>query len=227
MLSPLVTQTQLMFLGVTQERVIAYIDGYNLYFGLLEARLRTSRWLDLHSLCKTLLKPRQHLELVRYFTTWVRNNPNKAKRQAVFIDALRAQGCVEIDFGVFLSKSAICRECGAQWNKNEEKQTDVKIAVRLLNDAYDDRFDMAMLISGDSDLVPVVESVRQRFKQKRIVVASPPKRRSEALARAASVEFQIAKADIRSSRLPDPVITPEGVALQAPNGWMPTSGNIR
>ena len=147
---------------MSTERVIAYIDGYNLYFGLLDARLHTSRWLDLRGVCTSLLKPGQRLDLVRYFTTRVRNDPDAAKRQAVFIDALRATGGIEIDFGVFLSKTMTCRSCNVQWTKNDEKRTDVNIAVRFLNDAHDDRFDMAMVISGDGDLVPIVESVRQR-----------------------------------------------------------------
>ena len=96
------------------ERVIAYIDGYNLYYGLRDARLHTSRWLDLHGVCESLLKSGQRLDLVRYFTTSVRNDPDAAKRQATFIDALRATGGIEIDFDLFLSKTATCRSCNAQ-----------------------------------------------------------------------------------------------------------------
>ena len=203
------------------ERVIAYIDGDNLYYGLRDARLHTSRWLDLRGVCESLLKPGQRLDLVRYFTTSVRNDPDAAKRQATFIDALRATGGIEIDFGLFLSKTATCRSCNAQWTASEEKRTDVNIAVRFLNDAHDDRFDLAILISGDSDLVPIVESVRQRYPRKRVIVASPPKRWSTALAQSAHVAFQVSRAAIRSNRLPDPVITPEGVELRAPAGWLP------
>ena len=207
---------------MSRERVIVYIDGYNLYFGLFDARLKTSRWLDLHGVSTSLLKPGQRLDLVRYFTTSVRNDPHAAKRQAIFVDALRARGGIEIDFGLFLSKPVTCRSCNAQWSKNEEKRTDVNIAVRLLNDAYDDRFDMAMVISGDSDLVPIVESVRERFPRKRVIVASPPKRWSTALAQSAHAAFQVSRAAIRSNRLPDPLVTPEGVTLRAPHGWLPT-----
>lgn len=46
-------------------RVIAYIDGHNLYHGMREAGLLTSRWLDLRAMCETLLKPDQQLELAR------------------------------------------------------------------------------------------------------------------------------------------------------------------
>ncbi len=84
--------------------------------------------------------------------------PDKAGRQSAFIDALLARGDIEIDFGHFLSKPVTCRSCGSTWQKNEEKKTDVNIAVRLLEVAYDDRFDVAVVISGDSDLVPPIEA---------------------------------------------------------------------
>lgn len=32
---------------MSNERITVYIDGYNLYYGLKAAGLRTSRWLDL------------------------------------------------------------------------------------------------------------------------------------------------------------------------------------
>ena len=203
------------------ERVIAYIDGFNLYYGLRDAHLRSSRWLDLRGVCASLLKPRQRLQLVRYFTTRVRDDAAASERQAIFIDALLARGGIEIDFGHFLSNSKTCRSCGVVWKKNEEKRTDVNIAVRLLDDAYDDRFDTAMVISGDSDLVPPIESVRRRFPSKRLIVAAPPARWSGQLSQAANAAFRISPLTIRSNRLPDPVLTPGGVELHAPRGWLP------
>jgi hypothetical protein len=131
---------------VTVERVIAYIDGYNLYYGLRTAGLLTSRWLHLEGLCRRLLKPNQRLELVRYFTTRVRDDPEAVERQNDYLDALEARGGIEIDYGHFLAQQWSCRACGSSWTKREEKKTDVNIAVRLLEDAYDDRWDVAMLI---------------------------------------------------------------------------------
>ena len=107
----------------------------------------------------------------------------------MFIDALHARGGIEIDFGHFLTKTTQCRHCGACSEKREEKKTDANIAVHILDDAYDDRFDTAMVISGDSDLVPPVESVRKRFPEKRVVVATPPKRRSTQLAQATKLRL--------------------------------------
>ena len=203
------------------ERVAAYIDGFNFYYGLLDAKLHSSRWLDFTSLCSSLLKPHQQLVKVRYFTTRVRNDSAKEARQNTFIDALEARGGIEIDYGHFLLQPARCRSCGATWRRSEEKKTDVNIAVRLLDDAYDDLFDLAIIVSGDSDLAPPIESVRRRHSTKTVVVAFPPKRPSAELARVADSAYHINPSMIRSARLPDPVVQANGVALHAPQGWLP------
>ena len=204
------------------ERAIVYIDGFNLYHGLMQARLGSSRWLDLSAMSRLLQGENRQLELVRYFTARVRDRPRDAERQSVYIDALRSRGGVEIDFGFFLRKNDIeCSRCQNSWPDYEEKKTDVNIAVRLLNDALDDRFDVALIVSGDSDLVPAVESVRTRYPDKRLIVAFPPKRRSVDLEIAAHASFGILNSQIRASRLPNPVVTPEGIALRAPTGWTP------
>jgi uncharacterized LabA/DUF88 family protein len=45
-----------------------------------------------------------------------------------------------------------------------------------MSDAYEDRFDVAMLISGDSDLTGPVEAIRKIYPQKKIIIAFPPNR---------------------------------------------------
>jgi uncharacterized LabA/DUF88 family protein len=208
---------------MSQQRAIAYIDGYNLYHGLRDSRLTTSRWLDLVALSESLLKPDQHLKAVRYFTTRVRNDPATAARQSTYLDALKARGGVEIIYGHFLSKSVKCFSCQNTWQTHEEKKTDVNIAVRLLEDGYDDLYDLAVVVSGDSDLAPPIAAVQRRHAAKRVVVAFPPKRHSRELSTQASAAFTISPAKIRSSRLPTPLITTHGVALHAPAGWLPTT----
>jgi uncharacterized LabA/DUF88 family protein len=203
------------------QRVVAYIDGFNLYHGLRDAKLMSSRWLDLHEMCNRALVVDQRLDLVRYFTTRVRNSQTKVDRQSTYIDALLARGTIAIDFGHFLMKKRTCRTCNTDWSQAEEKKTDVNIAVRLLEDAYDDRFDTALLVSGDSDLVPPLEAVRRRFPEKRLVVAFPPKRQSHDLKAAADRHIVISPSLVRKSRLPETVVDPvTGVEYQAPPGWL-------
>jgi hypothetical protein len=52
--------------------------------------------------------------------------------------------------------------------------TDIKIAIRLLEDAVDSQFDRAYLVSADVDLVPAVRAALGRAKKSQIVVLLPP-----------------------------------------------------
>ncbi len=49
--------------------------------------------------------------------------------------------------------------------KTEEKGSDVNIAVHLLNDAWLNRFDCAVIVSNDSDLAEAVKIVKQDLKK--------------------------------------------------------------
>jgi len=111
------------------------------------------------SLAAGLLKPGQRLEAVRYFTAAVRNEPAALARQQTYLAALRAHAPkVEVIVGRFQQTTLACRRCGAQWRTYEEKETDVSIAVALLEDGVNKRFDTALVISVDSDLCPAVRA---------------------------------------------------------------------
>jgi uncharacterized LabA/DUF88 family protein len=47
--------------------------------------------------------------------------------------------------------------------KTEEKGSDVNLAVQLVHDAHLDRFDCAVIVSGDSDLLMPVTVVRNEI----------------------------------------------------------------
>ena len=49
------------------ERVIAYVDGYNLYYGLREKGWRRFYWLNIQAMAQHLLKPNQTLVTTKYF----------------------------------------------------------------------------------------------------------------------------------------------------------------
>jgi len=204
------------------ERVITYIDGFNLYFGMRSKGWRRYYWLDMWGFSLALLKPGQQLEYVKYFTSRVSSSPDdpdQDKRQNLYLEALGTLPQTTIYFGHYLSKTMQCRKCGATWMKQEEKMTDVNIAMELLVDAQQDRFDTALLISADSDLTGPVVKVRKLFPKKRVVVAFPPNRVSERLKREANGWINIGADSVRNSQLPDPVVKPDGVALHKPIEW--------
>lgn len=203
-------------------RVITYIDGFNLYFGLRSKGWRRYYWLNLHQLSLALLKPGQQLDAVHYFTARIRangHNVDDMHRQALYIEALQTLPDTTLHFGHFLDKPRQCRQCGAQWMDYEEKMTDVNIAVQMLADAFDDLFDTALIISADSDLTTPVSKARQRFPAKRIVIAEPPGRHSTALCNNATGYFTIGEARLRASQLPEQVQRADGFVLSRPVHW--------
>lgn len=201
---------------------MSYIDGFNLYFGLRSKGWRKYYWLDLVRLSRTLLKPEQQLTHSHYFTARIRNsggNNQNARRQSIWLDALATLPDLTIHSGHYLPKRQTCKSCGAEWLSHEEKMTDVNIATQLLTDVYENRFDTALLISGDSDLTTPVKTVRQHFPEKRIIVAFPPGRHSDQLRKTANGNFTIGEAKLRQGRLPDEITTVTGYTLNRPNQW--------
>jgi len=132
---------------------------------------------------------------------------------------LEATGGVDIVYGKFLSKQQTCFGCQKNWTKPEEKMTDVQLATQILCDAFEDNYDTAFVISGDSDLVPPIRAIRRMFPKKRVVVAFPPNRTSVALRKAAHEWVEIWTRTIQRAQLPDVVMKPDGVEVSRPLKW--------
>ena len=208
-----------MTLGSYMERVIAYVDGFNLYFGLRSKGWNRYYWLDIRLLAQNLMKPNQRLLLTKYFTARIAGPPDKEKRQSTYIEALETLSEFQIFYGKYQLNPRQCSHCGFQDEVPNEKMTDVNIAVEILKDAYQDEFDVALLISADSDLVPPVKIVRELFPNKRVVVASPPGRYSIDLAKSASKSFVISRRNIAKSLLPEEIEKADGYILRCPPLW--------
>ena len=97
--------------------------------------------------------------------------------------------------------------------------TDVNIATEMLADAFDNLYDTALLISGDSDLVPPVTAILRRFPGKRVVIAFPPCRHSLQLENAAFCKFTIGRASLKKSPFPDQLRSASGYTLRRPSKW--------
>jgi len=145
-------------LGQIVAIVNVYIDGFNLYYGALK---RTPhKWLDLAKLSQLLL-PADAIQELHFFTARVSSrpyNPAAAHDQGLYIRALKTIPNLSIKYGNFLTHSVpmyLTNVTPAQkvWvDRTEEKGSDVNLASHLLRDAYGKRFEVAVLITNDSDL---------------------------------------------------------------------------
>ena len=201
------------------DRVITYIDGFNLYFGLKSSRLQRYYWLDLQLLSKNLLKPYQQLTYTKYFTSRIANPPDKRTRQNTYLEALATLPDFSTTYGKYQHNNHTCPNCGNVEIIPSEKMTDVNIAVELLGDAYEDKFDTALLISADSDLITPIEKVRQLFPKKRVISVFPPNRASKEITKVATAFFQLGRGVIANSLFPAEVTKADGYVLKCPAKW--------
>lgn len=102
---------------------------------------------------------------------------------------------------------------------HREKKTDVNIAVEMLADAYQDAFDVALLMSADADLAAPVTAVRTLFPKKRVIVAFPPGRSSANLRSLASAAIPIGRGTIAKSLFPRNAMTQGGYVVSRPPSW--------
>ena len=200
-------------------RVRVYIDGYNLYYGIKATRKKELYWLDLHALCTELCQRRETLDRIFYFTARVSDPPDKTRRQARYIDALSVHCDIEFVFGQFRSDQRNCRSCHEPYPHHEEKMTDVNIATRLLVDAFEDRFDRAIVLSADSDLRYAIEEARRIARGKAITCVFPPHRGSKSLREVASDTRRLRVHLLERCLLPNPVVRDDGYLLSRPETW--------
>src|SRR5262245_40488402 len=108
--------------GARMSRVVVYVDGFNLYFGLRSKGWRKYYWLDLARLARVLIKPGQQLEAIHYFTARILPNGRNSRdmdRQNTYLEALSTLPQVNLHFGYFFNRPQRCRVCGTQWRGYE------------------------------------------------------------------------------------------------------------
>lgn len=160
-------------------RVACYVDGFNLYHAIDDLNKPHLKWVDLWALAKSLCRDKETLVKVSYFSAYATWRPDKYARHREYVAALKHAG-VECHMARFSEQTTNCMNCGKTWKRHEEKETDVHFSLTLLEDAFDDVFDRALVISADGDHVPAVRRVRARFPGKQVFAATPPGRHGKA-----------------------------------------------
>lgn len=204
--------------------VDVFVDGFNVYHSISsQPELGQCKWLDYSRLVRRFIQPSWNLGEIFFFTSKAYWNREKVSRHDRYLTVLEDMGIRVIE-GRFKHKSrnlfcATCRNITSHVS-HEEKQTDVNIALTMLQRAYDDCYDAAFLISGDNDLVPAVRMIRTRFPGKEVHVILPLGRRAKELRQAATRSYQISRDALIHSILPDPYHHSSGSLINKPPEWI-------
>ena len=201
-----------------------YIDGFNLYYGALKDT--KFKWLDLAKFFSNIL-PKNNVEHVNYFTAKVRPRDNDTQihvRQQAYLDALQAlyPNKVSIYYGHFAQNKCRMPLAKSPHNtmeviKTEEKGSDVNLSTHLLNDAWLDKYECAVIVSNDSDMAEAMKLVKAHHPGKRLGLINPREgRASDRLRKHADFTKNIRKNMLKNSQLPDPI---PNSTIEKPVSW--------
>ena len=207
-------------------RTSVYIDGFNLYYGAVKDT--PYKWLDVHRMCSMML-PNHQIVKIKYFTAHVsarNDDPDKPTRQQIYLRALRTLPNLEVILGRFLSHDIMMPLAnpvpgGARLTKvtrTEEKGSDVNIAAHLINDGYKKEYDIAVIVTNDSDLTEPVRIVRHELGLP-VGILNPHKNQtSKVLAKHASFIKQIRTGVLSASQFLL-VLTDARGEFRKPSSW--------
>jgi uncharacterized LabA/DUF88 family protein len=119
-----------------------------------------------------------------------------------------------------LTKDIECRFCKNIIHTYKEKETDVRIATSMLADVYQQKCDLSVLISADSDLVPPIERIKELKPAHKIITFFPPNRFSFDLKKWSNGTKVLINQNLYElCMLPEKVTLPDGYELNRPDKW--------
>ncbi|MBN1213268.1 MAG: NYN domain-containing protein [candidate division Zixibacteria bacterium] len=133
------------------ERVMIFIDGANLFFSAIDLSIKPN--FDYLKFVQKLVGPERKLMRVYYYDAHIdqRVDPERYKRQQKFLLGMNRLSYFEFRKGRMLN--------------GRQKGVDVRIAVDMVTYGFKNNYDIAIIVSADSDLVPAVENIKAEGKQ--------------------------------------------------------------
>jgi hypothetical protein len=204
-------------------KTFVYIDGYNLYHGMMDGTyiipnddskpaLRKYLWLNLPSFIASYLARSYRIEQLHYFTAPVLNNPDSIIRQKKYWKALESYPNVKIHLGKHLPYR----------NSYSEKQSDVRMALQMYQDARDNQPNCMVILSADSDQVPTLETIIRLNRNIEFRAVFPPCRGSDDIRALIPLCHKTDYKRLRSHQFPDQVeYERDGqlISVQRPIEW--------
>lgn len=218
--------------------MIVYVDGFNLYYRMLKNR-PSMKWVNQLKLAQSVLRPDHEIVRLNYYIARVSeraHDPQAPARQAVYLNALGTVPEIVVHEGSFmvsepwmpLAVPPQSKPDGYDWTmpppavvkvvKSEEKGSDVNLAAHLVRDAFTDRFDVAVVVTNDSDLVEPIRIVVQEAG-KRVGLLVPVKYPNQSLMNVSSFYLHIRTGHLRQSQFPDTVVLADGRTITRPASW--------
>ena len=205
-------------------RASFYVDGFNLYHAINDLNEPYLKWNNLRMLASALMPSRsEELVKVTLCTAFYPNDPGKRARHEKYIRAQQHFG-VEVIMGHYVHEDMDCRTCQAIWRKPTEKETDINLALALIDYAHMDLFDHAYLVTNDSDQAATAKLFAKRFPLKKLTSVSPPGRRHSQHILGAGAASALITANHLERSVMDPMIEDKKGLIVRPYEYTPPVG---
>ncbi|MGX3044858.1 NYN domain-containing protein [Helicobacter sp. T3_23-1056] len=200
-------------------KVITYIDGFNLYHSIADlirrnTSLKHLQWQNPISLSKQFLPNNDIMKSIYFFSAYPYWKPHFMQEHKDYIEILEDLG-IKIVLGNFKEKKVYCHNCHTTITKHEEKQTDVNIAMQILRDCYEKRCDCMQIISADTDLTTPIKFAKDKGIKINIVL--PPYRKAKELIALADKKSNIKAKHLQNAYLGQSYKLKNGKILQNPH----------
>ena len=161
---------------------------------------------------------------VKYFTAIVKSwtaDPTKQIRQQTYLRAVTTIPRIQVFLGSFQAHAVKRPRADGSGSVEvidmKEKGSDVNLATELFVDGFTGAYDVAAIVSNDSDLVAPIRAVRTHLK-KAVGIINPHQRQSVELKNCASFINEVRTWALRQSLLP-PVLSDANGDIHKPSGW--------
>ncbi|HEY8260515.1 MAG TPA: NYN domain-containing protein [Methylosinus sp.] len=195
-----------------------YVDGFNLYHALHDNGDNFLKWLNLWRLGELLCEERAYRLVKVVFCTALPDEASDSRdRHITYINALSA-----VKVTVIRGHHITDPESG----KRTEKQSDVNLALSLICDAADGVFDVAYLLTADSDQAATGRVFKERHPEKALFSVSPIKRPPpQKLRPFVTRSFELTVDQVEKSLFPVTVMGAKGgirrpAAYDPPDWWV-------
>ena len=119
----------------------------------------------------------------------------------------------------FKNRDVRCPHCKTVFKRAEEKETDVAIAVKLLEVLMTGEASIAVLITGDTDFRPAITTARRLFPGNHVGIITPFLRHTTEMQEIGDFHFKVSQKLVHAAQFPNPLRLPDGRVLAKPPGW--------
>jgi len=208
-------------------RINFIIDGFNLYHSLREAGKylagASTKWLDIKSLVQSYLPHISKdavINNVYYFTALAHHTgPRNVHKHRKYIRCLKETGVI-CEENRFKEKEITCPNCASTILRHEEKETDVAVAAKLIEIYMKNECESAVIVSGDTDLVPIIKLAKDVYPGKITYFIFPYRRKNKELGQLVDGNYFLIKpTKYINFQFKNPFILSNGKRISKPRNW--------